>query len=459
MTRKLLHKLALALLFCLSFAPVALIGGYNLLGNLPAAFCLLALDLPLALLLSLVPGHVGGRRRTQEPAPAVQHRFETESEQRFLAEDAEKRKKPLRAPLCALVMLLLVLGTALLPLRALEPVKLVYRVIQGLLTAALLPFALMLLLEEDQRVTSTCMIGFGVYLAASVYLAFEQTESLNRALYALGLGFLTVAVLFLNEQALTNGAASRKSGRPSARMLRRNRALLLVLALVGAVVLYFDQLRQWAGKAAKAALYGLWSAFVWLTNLFAGGSTGGGEEGGGGEDLSGLFEGGESGAFWKYTEKILVVVAAILAAVALFLLLRKVWRLLKKGAKALLERLRGLTKSLGEDYVDEQESLMDWGDLSRGVRDDLKKRLEKLTRREKKWDQMDAREKVRWLVRRMYRKAGPGMESLTIREAAPQLPLGGASEQELASLYEQARYAPDAPTDAQAEQLRREVRM
>ena len=80
MTRRLLHKLALALLFCLSYAPVALIGGWNLLGNLPAAFVLLALDLPIAFLLSLIPGHVGGKIRHAEPAQPVVHRFETESE-------------------------------------------------------------------------------------------------------------------------------------------------------------------------------------------------------------------------------------------------------------------------------------------------------------------------------------------------------------------------------------------
>lgn len=456
--RKLLHKLALALLFCLSFAPVALIGGWNLLNNLTAAFVLLALDVPLALLLSLAPGHVGGRARASAPAQPVEHRFETESEQRFLAEDAERRKKPLRAPLCLLVMLAVVFGTALLPIPALERTRLVYRVIQGLLTAVLVPFALMLTLDEDNRVTTTCLIGFAVYLAASVYLAFERNEALARGLYVLGLSFLSTAALFLNEQALASGAANKRSGRPSRRLVRRNRLLLLTLAAIGAAVLYFDQIRQAAGRAAKQLLHWIWEAFVWLANLLMGSSESGGGEGGGGDDLSGLLEGGETGAFWKYTEKILIVLAFLLAAAALVWLGGKVYKLLKKGVEKLLGMLRGVTRNLGEDYVDEQESLMDWGEMRRGVRDDLKRRLERLTRREKKWEQMDAREKVRFLVRRMYRRAGAGLESLTIREAVSHLAKGSASEEAVASLYEQARYAPAPPTDEQAEQLRRDVK-
>ena len=96
--------------------------------------------------------------------------------------------------------------------------------------------------------------------------------------------------------------------------------------------------------------------------------------------------------------------------------------------------------------------------VAAGVKDELKKRLEKLTRREKKWTEMDAREKVRYVVRRMYKRAGDGLSNLTIREAASQLPRGSASEEEVASLYEQARYAETAPTQEQAERLRRDVK-
>lgn len=456
--RKLLHKLAVALLFGLSFAPVALIGGWNLLEDLPTAFILLTLDVPLAFLLSLVPGHVGGKVRAAQPVQPVVHRFETESDLRFLAEDAERRKKPLRVPLCVLVMLMMLAGVVLLPIPSLEGIRLFHRVVQGLLTAVLIPFALMLLLDEANRVTTTCVSGFVVYLVASIYLVFDKNEALTRALYVLGLCFLVAAGLFLNEQALTTGAASRSSGRPSPRLVRRNRLLLLALAAIGAIVLYFDQLRQAASRATKTLLHWLWEAFVWLSNLFMGGSESGGGETGGEDDLSMLLEGGETGAFWKYTEKILIALAFVLAALIALWLGRKVYRLIKKGVLHLIEKLRGVTRSLGEDYVDEQESLMDWGDLSRGVKDDFKKRLMRLTRREKKWEQMDAREKVRALVQRMYRKAGPGLESLTIREAAPLLPRGSASEEAVAALYEQARYAPVAPTQEQAEQLRRDVR-
>jgi len=98
--------------------------------------------------------------------------------------------------------------------------------------------------------------------------------------------------------------------------------------------------------------------------------------------------------------------------------------------------------------------------MGKSLRDEWTRRLKKLTEREKKWEQMNPREKIRFLVRGMYKKAGEqaGLSSLTIHEVAPQLPRGGASAAQVAQLYDQARYSPLDPTEQQADQLRKDVK-
>ena len=85
--RKLLRRLAGILLFLLAFAPIPLMGGARLLGSVGAGFLLLVPAVPLSLLLSLVPGRIGGKIK-EEPVDNTPHKYETESNRRFLAEDA-----------------------------------------------------------------------------------------------------------------------------------------------------------------------------------------------------------------------------------------------------------------------------------------------------------------------------------------------------------------------------------
>ena len=71
MARKLFHKLCYIVLFFLCFAPIPLIGGHILAGQPLPAFVLMLLTVPLALLLTLVPGRIGGKIKHQAPAQPV----------------------------------------------------------------------------------------------------------------------------------------------------------------------------------------------------------------------------------------------------------------------------------------------------------------------------------------------------------------------------------------------------
>ncbi len=116
---------------------------------------------------------------------------------------------------------------------------------------------------------------------------------------------------------------------------------------------------------------------------------------------------------------------------------------------------------MSEDYRDEQESLLDWGEARREMSEGFRKRLARLTRREKKWEQMDERERVRFVVRSMYRRT-PERESLrcmTIHEAATHLRTGQADPAEVAELYDQARYGGNVPDMARVERLKKEAKV
>ena len=456
--RKLLRRLAGILLFLLAFAPIPLMGGARLLGSVGAGFLLLVPAVPLSLLLSLVPGRIGGKIK-EEPVDNTPHKYETESNRRFLAEDAVRRSKPLRGPVTALVMLLFLAAAVLAPIPALSGTRFAYRLLMGAVNAALIPLALALLTDEERLASLCTMIGAILYLIAGVLLVFEPDPALNRALCVLALCFVAMAAVSMNGSALVQGAANKKSGRPSRRILWRNRLLIVGLAAVGAVILYFDRIRQAFSAGAQQVLRWLWAAYIWFSNLLFGDRmpTGEGGGGGGGDMLGGL-EGGEPAPFWKFTEKIMLALAAVGAVLVLIWLLRKVYLLLRTLLGRLIAHIRGVAGSLSEEYQDEQEQL-DWGDVTRSARESVMRRVRRLTRREKKWSQMDAREKVRFLVRALYRRAGKqDLSSLTIREAAPSLPVNDASPEELSSLYEQARYGREEPDESAAEKLRREVR-
>ena len=113
-----------------------------------------------------------------------------------------------------------------------------------------------------------------------------------------------------------------------------------------------------------------------------------------------------------------------------------------------------MTRAAGEDYKDEQESLLDWGDVKKDMSESFKKRWEALFKREKKWTLMDAREKARYLVRTLYKRGHIPADGRTLREIMPELK--APDPDALAAAYETARYADRDPDEALLERLRRD---
>ncbi|NLG24207.1 MAG: DUF4129 domain-containing protein [Clostridiales bacterium] len=415
-----MERLGLIGYLALALSPAALWIGELALGRPWAGVALLVALAALGWLLTLLPGRAG----------------------RF----------PLRAALCGAAMALAIAGTAVAPLG----LHWAYRLAIGL--AAALEVLAMVRGAADRGASGHRAMAFGMALfaASGVAMYFVDRPAMNAALLALGAAFLAATGVALNGQSLRTGAA-RDGARPSAALRAGSRPWLVVMALAVVALAMYDRLREAARAAGLWVMTAIGRVMLWLSSLFAT-TEQAGPSGGGQQQMMGL-PAGEASPLWTVLEKVFYAVAALLALVALAFALRQLYRLLRKAFALISARMRRLYGNIGEAYVDEKVGLYDADDVVRALRDRAA-RLKRLVTREPRWATLDGRGKVRRLVRDLMRNSGaaPGeLASRTVREAAPQLPLGRADAGRLADLYERARYSEEPISDTDAEALRREV--
>lgn len=281
--------------------------------------------------------------------------------------------------------------------------------------------------------------------AAGVWLSF-----------ATPLYFLCV-MLIVNRLTLTDGVALRKSAKPPSRILWRNRVLLGVFALAVLLVVNLHRVRDavyWvAGKVAELVLWIMWL----ISSLYPGGDSAGGGEGGGGMDLSALGEASEPGWFALLMEQVFKVLALILLVILVGFGLWKVGKMLWKLFLRLKARFAQYAASLGDSYVDEAESVFDWGELTRAAGDRLQTLLDRARARRPKWSQMDNRQRMRYAYQYLLRKRPNVPDAKTARSAllGGDLPLGKADAKAFADAYDAARYSVAPITDEAADNARR----
>lgn len=462
--KKIARKLLEAAYFLLCFGPIPLLIGYAAAGEGFPPLIVSAVMVPLAFLISLLPGHIGGGVKKQEafvertishgdPDPDRNLRRDTH-------EDAAKTRVslPLRAIVCVILMIAaaiyLFAGGA--PwFSGLEPLT---RAIVVVVPVAMLPAALRFCTTAASSETHNIAIGVAVYAIAGIAAMVVKSDVLNRLLVIGGSIYIVASLWVMNDRAMRVGAASRVGVKPPVTMRKRNRALLIIVMVIAALIACFNWLKEkvsyLAGEGAKL----LWRVIIWITDhLYPGQDVPNGGGGGGDMDMSAFGgEAAEPSPFWEAMTYVAYVLAAVVLAFLLFLFFKKIFQLVKTLAKKLSAYLSRFAQSVGEDYSDEQESLLDWGEMQRDVGAALKKRVNSLFARDKKWEAMDAREKARHIVRVLYRRAKLKPDGRTLRETLPELRTD--DPQAVADAYELARYADREPDAAALEKLRRDVR-
>ena len=208
-------------------------------------------------------------------------------------------------------------------------------------------------------------------------------------------------------------------------------------------------------------MYWVGQFIAWLASLMQSTEDISGESVGEPSDVGGGLPMAEPSWFAKLMEQIVKYVALIFVAAAICFALWKLFKLLKKVAARISEWAKRFAQGVREDYTEEREQLMDWGEVRGEMLDSLKESLKKFTTREKKWADMDARERVRSAVKQLYKKRGigiSGIECLSAREAFAEMNLGEQERGRLGDMYDEARYSSHEITDAQAEEARRTVK-
>lgn len=458
--RRLGKALANAGYFLVCYAALPLLAGQLIMGDCLPPLIMLPVVLLLAVLLSFLPGKIGGGSKVEVAAVVRTTHGNDPNPDRALRNEAlpaeERRSFPLRAFVGLICFL--ALGVAVF---IVSEGQLALRILMAILISGMLPLALRVV-AMDSNDTISILTGVILYAAAGIVGYGMRDEGFNRLIMTFGLIFLLTTALGMNNLSMANGATVRAGVRPPASMRRRNRVMLIVLAVIGAIVLYFDRIRVATIAATQWVIGIIMTVIGWLFSFLPETSQQGGG-GGGGNELEMLQELGpaESAVFWKILEKFAVVLAIVAIAVLLVLVVRKIWQMLCRAFRRIAAYLKKFTSAVSEEYHDEQESLFDWGETKRELGEGFRKRLERITKREKKWEQMDVRERVRYIVRSLYRKSPEkgGLRSLTVQEAVRVIRTGQAQPEELAALYDEARYSHHEPSLEQAERLRKEAKV
>lgn len=460
--KRVVRKALEAVYFLLCFMPIPLLIGFALLDNGFALLAMTACVVPLAYVLSLLPGYVGGRRRHEDVTAVSQRRGGDPDPDRNLRrdthEDEEKRRAfPLRAAVCAITFIGVALYLFIGPAGTLTDDWL-KRIIVSLTPAVMLPMALIFCASGRSTDTKNVIAGVLLYAAGGIAALAIREQALDVCLALGGGGFMLTSLWLVNSEAMHTGAASRTGVKPPAAMRRHNRALLIGLMLAALLIAAFNWLKEQTERLFSWIASTLWAVFAAISRFFGGDQGSGGGMTGGDEamDLSALGEGQEPSLFWEIMTYVAYVLAAVLVAVLLYVAVRKLAVLFKKLWAQLGAWMGRVGHAVGEDYRDERESLLNWGDVRRDMSDQVKKRLGALFAREKKWEQMDAREQARYLVRILYRRRHVPADDRTLREVLPDL--NAPDPQTLAEVYEAARYAGREPEREQLERLRRDER-
>ena len=460
--KRILRKLLEAVYFLLCYMPVPLLVGFALLDNDGfAPLVMTACVVPVAYLVSLLPGYVGGRKKTAvvevrasrsgDPDPDRNLRRDTHED------DEKSRVFPLRAVVCFALFFAIALYLFFGPVWQLTEDWL-KRAVVALVPAVMMPVALIFCASGSSTDLRNVIAGVVLYAITGIAALAIRSDALNVCLTAGGGAFMIASLWMINDGAMHTGAASRTGVKPPATMRRHNRALLIGLMLICAVIAGFNWLREKTEWLLKTVSSAIGRALIALASLFGGGDeAGGGVSGSTGEmDLSGLAEAQEPSKFWEIMTYFAYVLAAIIIIVLLYFIIRKLIRM----ARILFARISAwmgrVTRAAGEDYKDEQESLLDWGDVKKDMGESLKKRWDSLFKREKKWTLMDAREKARYLVRTLYKRSHTPADGRTLREALPDL--NAPDPEALATVYGTARYADRDPDETLLERLRKDER-
>ena len=458
--KRIVRKLLEAIYFLLCFGPIPLVVGYAMVEEGIPLLIVSAATVPVAFLISLLPSYVGGGRKEEfmersgsngDPDPDRNLRRDTHED------EGRRMRFPLRVVVCIILMIALaiVLFLGVIPWFAGRDI--LSRVVICIVPVVMLPLALRFCALGSSEDTHNAFAGMVIYAVAGIAAFIVKSDELNWLVGVSGAIFIVISLFLMNAQAMEAGAASKTGVKPPRTMRRGNRMLLIGVIALTAAITGFSWLKEKTIWLAKHIVIWIWMALLWLADVMGGSSSSGGGGGGMDMDMSEIIDSeAKPSQFWEIMTYVAYVFVGVVLLVALFFVLRKFVRFLRKTYRRLKAYLSRFAQSVSEDYHDEQESLLDWGEVQRDMGEAFRKRVSALFQRDPKWEDMDASERARHIVRVLYRRARLKPDSRTLRETLPELKT--EDPETVAEVYELARYADREPDAATLEKLRRDVR-
>lgn len=239
----------------------------------------------------------------------------------------------------------------------------------------------------------------------------------------------TVWLIFaLNLESLREGAGGGRA--PSGPMVLKNLAASLGWVCLFLLLTHLPAVLQ-AVRAAWAALRNAAGAvFAFLSGLFPPLQGGAGPGGAGSLPLMPT-DSQPPSPFMQLLERILRGICQVLIIMALAGLLFLAFKGLRRAFRALAARFRAYMNGLNAGFDDQVESLLDWGEIRRGIRGGAQKgrrRPEKV-----RWDRLSPREQVRRSYQAYLRRHPDIPESRTARQTL--------QDPAQADIYDAARYS------------------
>lgn len=351
-----------------------------------------------------------------------------------------------RAVLCALITPAMLLAIFLHARTLCESYAVVF---PALLCAVFIPLHLLLLCQAPGEEYPPTLWYLGVFLyALSLFLLrVENIAPAAASMKAFACVYFACVLIALNELSLGVGMAGDKRPSPVMRWRNRLRTGLLAAGLIIAANLNAIH------RAVSAALIFLrdviWAIIQWLMRTETENVRDAGE--GGGMDLSALAEGAETPRFWIILEQIMRVMAFAIAIALCILILRKCLQLLMKLARFLIAQLRRYAGQINNAYEDTVESLIDWGEIRRGVL--IKRPANRKKAAAVAWGQLSPRESVRMRYKQLRDRGKEKPGNLTARQVILQKQISPQA----ADLYDRARYSSQEISAQDAENMKKLV--
>lgn len=280
--------------------------------------------------------------------------------------------------------------------------------------------------------------GVIFHLGGQLYLHMDRISGENRLgpvtgwMIAALFAFVFLTMISMNRRSLI--LASGKRQKASVAMGRKNKLMILVLFLICLFVAAAPSLWIWI----KAAFLWLWDKILRLVELIAGESSGEVAEVPPSMEspFSQMPGGEEAGAFALFTQSIVMIVGGIVAAVLIGYLLLRFGRFISRILRQIFALLSRYAINAAEDYEDEITTTREQEPVYTRVRQYFAHRVSLQEERA-----MSPTERIRYRYKRMVLRHSEWDPGTTARENLPE---------ELADIYERARYSGSSPTVEEA---------